>query len=74
MENKELLERFIRDNFDIRHFDIIWKSYWEVLLIDKKGDILTLATIVPNQVFTMINDIRHLKYQLISYDWVVIND
>lgn len=74
MENKKLLERFIKDNFDIRHFDIIWKSYWEVLLIDKKGDILTLATIVPNQVFTMINDIKHLKYQLISYDWVVIND
>lgn len=78
MRNKELLERFIKDNFDIKNFDIIWKSDWEVLLIDKKGNVLTLATIIPYQIFSMINDVKYLKYELKSChcttEWVVIND
>lgn len=78
MRNKELLERFIKDNFDIKNFNIVWLEDWIVKLIDRNGTELVLSTIIPFEIFTMINNTKHLKYALqdtyCGTQWVVIND
>lgn len=78
MRNKELLEKFIKDNFDIKNFNIIWEEDWLVKLIDKNDNELTLSSIIPFEIFTMINNVKHLKYALKenygTTEWVVVND
>lgn len=78
MKNKELLERFIEDNFNITKFAIKWQNDYLVDLFDEKGNKLTLATIIPYQIFSLINDEKHLRYELRiclgREEWVVLND
>lgn len=78
MKNKKLIEKFIKDNFDLTNFNLVWKNDWSVDLIDNGGDVLTICTFDPLEIWTMINDVKHLKYRLKECNcgnfWVVVND
>lgn len=63
MRNRELLERFIQDNFNKEMFEITWVSDFAVELKDMKGDVLSLFTMQSNYVLTAINGTKHLEYR-----------
>lgn len=78
MKNKELLEKFMKENFDLVSYDIVWHSDWLVELTDKNGDKLCMHTFDPEIVGTAINSVPYLKYRLkdcyLGDCWVIAND
>lgn len=80
MKNKKLIERFIKDNFNLANFNLTWKSEWVAELTDINGSTLTLCTFNPYQVWTSIDGVHYLDYRLITHTptgtevWEVIND
>lgn len=78
MRNKKLIEKFIKDNFDLTNFNLTWENNWRALLEDTDGNTLEICTFDPEEIWTMINDVKHLKYRLkecnFCHYWVIVND
>lgn len=80
MRNDELIEKFIKDNFDLTQFDLSWENDWKAHLKDFHGNKLSIITFNPEEIWTMINDVKYLKYRLTTCrctgeeTWVVVND
>ena len=79
MKNKELLEKFISDNFNKKEIKIIWHDFWFVEIKDKNNDSMVLTTINPYIICTSINGKRYNDYKLLyhnpsgKYVWEVLN-
>lgn len=78
MRNKKLIEKFIKDHFDLTNFNMIWENDWCCHLIDDNNDKITISTFIPTEIWTMINDVKYLKYKFKECHcgnyWVVAND
>lgn len=78
MRNRELLEKFMKENLDIRYFDVNWLNDWSVELTDVKGHILTLVTFRPEVIWSMIDNVKYLSYRFkkchCGSEWVIVND
>ena len=79
MQNKELLEKFISDNFNKEEITIKWHKSWVVEIKDKNNDSMVLTTIDPNVISTSINGKKYLDYKLHYHKpsgnliWIVLN-
>lgn len=74
---KELLEKFINDNFDLTFFNIVWSEDFLVSLKDSKSivsfisyDGVTIDCYIDGEYF---NSYRHDKDLLNKDAWFVIN-
>lgn len=73
MKNKELLVKFLKENFDLTAFNINWKTDWFVELTDETGDKITFMCFKPDEIWSSINDKPHLSYRLRNDNFVVVN-
>lgn len=80
LKNRELLEKFIKDNFNEDNFEINWHNSFYVTLKDYQGDKLELCTINPYMIITAINGQYYLTYRLDKHfktgqeNWIIVND
>lgn len=80
MRNRELIDRFIRDNFNLTMFDLIWKSDYLAKLVDINGEILEVCSFNPEEIWTSVNGVLYLKYKLVTHsvtgteNWQVLNN
>lgn len=72
MRNKELIKKFMEDNFDLTAFDIKWEHEWIVSLYDIEGNRLTIMTFDPTELWTTINGVKYLSYRLQDNNWIVV--
>lgn len=63
-KRKELLEKFINENFDLTKFCISWIDDFMLSLIDNTGDKLDLICYDNETVCSYINDKKFLSYSL----------
>lgn len=80
LKSRELLEKFIKDNFDVDKFQVEWHNSFFVTLSDYHGDKLELITINPYVINSAINGQYYLSYRLDKHfktgqeNWVIVND
>lgn len=74
----DLINKFVHDNFDLSYFRVITDTNYIVHLVDKNGDVLTIVSLIPGRIFTLINDEKFLTYELSTSHgasvWLVRND
>lgn len=67
MRSLKLLDKFIKDNLNIKQFRITYYQDCMVTLTDNTGNRITLLTVRENHVITKINGKDYLEYRL-GYD------
>lgn len=69
---KELLKRFMKENFNLDYFNVNWKSDYLVELVDMNGSVISMMCFNPEEIWTAINGVKYLNYRVKGNNFIVV--